>query len=221
MDAELRFHLDARTHDLVASGLAPAEARRRAIEEFGDPLRWKEQGREVRGVGWIDGIKADLRYGLRMMMQSPGFAAAAVLSMAIGIGANTAIFSLVNSVLLKPLPVHDPESLILLAVSSDQSGLGSSFPYPFYLDLREANEALSGVLASASMGPSLEAGGPPEQIDGELVSGNYFEVLGVQPHLGRLFTDNDERAGVNSVAVISYGYWHRHGRRRKWISLAR
>ena len=209
MDAELRFHLDARTDDLVASGLAPAEARRRAIEEFGDPLRWKEQGREVRGVGWIDGIKADLRYGLRMMMQSPGFAAAAVLSMAIGIGANTAIFSLVNSVLLKPLPVRDPESLILLAVSSDQSGLGSSFPYPFYRDLRQANEALSGVLASASMTPSLEADGPPEQIEGELVSGNYFEVLGVQPHLGRLFTDNDERAGVNRVAVISHGYWHR------------
>jgi predicted permease len=209
MDAELQFHLDARTEDLVTSGLSPAEARRRAHEEFGDPLRWKEAGREVRGVGWIDGIKADLRYGLRIAVKSPGFAAAAVLSMAIGIGANTAIFSLVNSVLLKPLPVRDPEALVLLAVSSDDSGLGSSFPYPFYRDLRQANEALSGVLASASMAPSLETDGPAEQVDGELVSGNYFEVLGVQPHLGRLFTDLDERAEVNRVVVLSYGYWQR------------
>ena len=209
MDAEIQFHLDAHTADLVASGLSPAEARRRARQEFGDPGRWKEQGREVRGVGWTDGLRADLRYGLRMTMHSPGFAAAAVLSMAIGIGANTAIFSLVNNVLLTPLPVRDPGSLVLLAISTDDSGLGSSFPYAFYRELRLADDVLSGVLASASMGPTLEAGGPAEQVDGELVSGNYFEVLGVQPYLGRLFADSDERTDVNRVAVLSYNFWKR------------
>jgi predicted permease len=209
MDTEWQFHLDARVEELVASGLTEPGARQRAREEFGDVLRWKEAGREARGLGWIDGLIADVRYGVRMAAHSPAFAAAAVLSMAIGIGANTAIFSLVNSVMLKPLPVHDPQALVLLGVSTDDGGLGSSFPYPFYRELRQATEALSGVLASASMSPSLDADGSAEQVDGELVSGNYFDVLGVQAHLGRLFTVVDERADLNRVVVLSHAYWQR------------
>ena len=209
MDAELEFHVDARTEDLVAEGLAPAAARQRARDEFGDALRWKEGGREARGLGLLDGLQGDCQYGLRWLRRSPAFAAAAVLSMAIGIGANTAIFSLVNTVLLERLPVEDPDSLVLLGVSSDKMRLGSSFPYPFYRQLRESDDVLAGVLASASMSPSVDAGESSERVNGELVSGSYFEVLGVQPHLGRLFTEADDVPGANAVVVLSYGYWQR------------
>jgi predicted permease len=213
MDAELRFHLDARTDDLVARGLTRADARRRARAEFGDPIRWKEQGREARGLRVVDGLQADLKYGVRWLLRSPGLAVTAVLSMAIGIGANVAIFSAVNTILLNRLPVADPAALVLLAQAAGDGPAGeiqgTTFPYPFYRLLRDSDEVLSGVLAAAHMSPSLDAGGPPERVNGELVSGNYFDVLGVQPHVGRHFTQDDEAAGANRVVVLGYGCWLR------------
>jgi predicted permease len=143
------------------------------------------------------------------MARSPGLCAAAIVSMAIGIGANTAIFSVVNALLLRRLPVHDPQALVLLGVSLEGKYLGTSLPYPLYRRLRDANTGLSGVLSMATMSPALDAGGPRERVDGRLVSGNYFDVLGVAPHLGRAFTIDDERAGANSVVVLSHGSWTR------------
>jgi predicted permease len=210
MDAEIQFHLDERTQDLVARGMRPPAARRRAREEFGDALRWKEDAREVRGVGLIDGLRADLLSGLRWLVRSPGLAVTAILSMAIGIGANTAIFSVVNVVLLERMAVHDPRALVLLGLADERDGAmrGTTFPYPFYLQLR-SSAAFSGVIASAPMSPALDAGGAPERMSGELVSGNYFELLGVLPYLGRHFTQDDDRPGANQVAVLSYGSWMR------------
>ena len=208
MDAELQFHLDARAHDLIASGLSPDPARRRAREELGDARKWKEAGREARGLRALDALRTDVRQGLWQFRRSPAFAAAAVVSMAIAIGANTAVFSLVNAVVIKRLPVEDPGALVLLGVSSDTQALGSSFPYPFYQELRQATDVMRGVLASASMTPSLEAGDSVERVPGELVSGNYFDVLGVTPYAGRLIVERDEALHA-PVVVLDYGYWQR------------
>ena len=206
VDEELRFHLEARRDDLIAAGLDPDAATRRAREELGDTRLWHEAGRESRGLAPLDALGGDVRYGVRCLRHSPAFAAAAVLSMSIGIGGNTAIFSLVNAVLLKTLPVEDPGALVLLGLSGDEDRNGSSFPFPFYRQLRESDTVLAGVVASASMGPSVEADGPAERAGGELVSGNYFDVLGVRPHLGRLISPEDE-ATAAPVVVLSHRYW--------------
>jgi predicted permease len=211
MDSELQFHLNARIDDLVAGGADLEAARRRARQELGDVLRWKEQGREARGLRLVDQLGADLRYGVRGLRRSPAFATAAVVSIALGIGANTAIFSLVDAVLLRLMPVQDFKSFVLLAMSHDRTGLGSSFPYPFYRQLQnDADSPFAGVICRAGMSPNVEAGGPAERTSGELVSGNYFEVLGVRPHLGRLFTADDNRVpGGHPLVVLSHGYWQR------------
>jgi predicted permease len=209
MDSEFQFHLEARIDDLIASGLDERAARDQARRDLGDVLRWKEEGREARGLRLVDQLGADLRYGLRWLARSPVFAAAAVLSIALGIGANTAIFSLVNAVLLHLLPVDDPQSLVIVTRSDDAAGLGSSFPYPFYRQLQDSR-VLDGVICRTGLNANVEVDGIAEPVSGELVSGNYFEVLGVRPHLGRLFVADDNRVpGGHPVVVLSYGYWRR------------
>jgi predicted permease len=162
-------------------------------------------------------LMQDIRYGLRMLARSPGFTTIAVLTLALGIGANTAIFSLTDQVLLRLLPVAHPEQLVVLRSPGPNPGHTSSdgddaasFSYPMYKDLRDRNQAFSGLLARYAVALNVSARGATERTDGELVSGNYFHVLGVKPALGRIFTPDDETApGANSVAVLSYGYWTR------------
>ena len=160
----------------------------------------------------------DLRYGLRMLAKAPGFTAIAVLTLALGIGANTAIFSLTDQVLLRRLPVPHPEQLVELRSTGPNPGRnwgdgipGSSFSYPIYKDFRaQMSNAFSGVLATFPVGLDISGQGTSQHGDGELVSGNYFQVLGVTPALGRVFSSGDETAGgANPVAVLSYGYWTR------------
>ena len=175
-------------------------------------------------------ILQDLKYGLRMLVKNPGFAAVAVLSLALGIGANTAIFSLIDAVLLKMLPVQNPQQLVLLDWAShgwpndimhglsgnmnqDKSGrlTSTSFSYPAYEQIRAGNQVFSSVLALAGNGSELNVGynGEPRWSQGQLVSGTFFPTLGVQPVLGRVLTPDDDRIGASAVAVISYGYWQR------------
>ncbi|MGH9747206.1 MAG: ABC transporter permease [Candidatus Acidiferrales bacterium] len=161
----------------------------------------------------------DVRYGLRMLARNPAFSAIAVLTLALGIGANTAIFSLTDQILLRRLPVQHPEQLVLLrspgtnqghmwSDSSDDSGM---FSYPVYKDLRDSNQAFSGLLARFPAAVSISGQGSTERALAEVVSGNYFETLGVQPAIGRVFNSNDETTlAANPVAVLSYGYWTRH-----------
>jgi len=159
----------------------------------------------------------DVRYGIRMLAKSPGFTAIAVLTLALGIGANTAIFSLTDQVLLRFLPVAHPEQLVVLRSPGPNPGHTSSdgddaasFSYPMYKDLRDQNPVFAGLLARYAVALNVSARGATERADGELVSGNYFEALGVQPALGRVFAPEDETApGANPVAVLSYGYWTR------------
>jgi predicted permease len=151
----------------------------------------------------------DVRYGLRMLARSPGFTAVVILTLALGIGANTAIFSIVNAVLLKSLPVEKPGELVVLKYSDTQSGqLGEDFSYPMYQAVRDKNRSFSGVLARSGLDLNLGYGGQSEKLYGELVSGNYFMTLGVRPWLGRLFNQDDDRVpGAHPVVVLSYGYW--------------
>src|SRR5262245_25452135 len=209
MDSELQFHVEARTDHLVAMGLDRATAARRARLELGDPLRWKEQGREARGLRLIDQLRADVRYGLRWLRRSPAFAATTVFSIAVGIGANTAIFTVANAVLLRLIPVDHPASLVILSRSDDSSGLASSFSHPFFQALQDAR-TLGSAIARASFEPNVETGEASERVSAEMVSGNYFQVLGVRPQLGRLFTADDNRiAGGHPLAVLSHAYWQR------------
>jgi predicted permease len=157
------------------------------------------------------GLAHDWSLAGRAIVRRPAFAAAVIATMALGIGANTAIFSLVNAVLLRTMPVHDPKALVLLGVSSDGSGLGSSFPYLFYRQLHESGSgALAGAICQARTSPNVDADGRIERVFGELVSLNYFDVLGVRPHIGRLFSEADARVpGGDRVVVLSHGYWQR------------
>src|SRR5580700_6295468 len=165
----------------------------------------------------MNGLFHDLRYAIRQLRKSPGFAAVATLTLALGIGANTAIFSLLDQVLLRSLPVKEPDRLALLRYSGEDSGHSSArgddhlyFSYPMYRDLRDHNSVFSGVVATAYAQVGLQWRSQTELADAELVSGNYFDVLGVQPALGRLFVPSDDVAQEDSpLLVLSFDYWQR------------
>ncbi len=153
----------------------------------------------------------DLRYALRMLRKSPVFTSVAVLTLALGIGANAAIFTLTDAVLLQSLPVKDPDQLAVISTyDPSENDVNSSFSYPMYQDLLDKNEVFSGVLARGGTQMNVSHEGRSDRIRGELVSGNYFDVLGVRPWVGRLFTQDDDRTpSAHPVAVLSYGFWER------------
>jgi predicted permease len=217
MDAELRFHLQARAEDLRRTGVPEAEAMRRARVEFGGMDKAKEECREARGVGFAESALQDLRFGLRMLRKNPGFTAVAVLTLALGVGANTAIFTVINAVLLRPLAVQHPEQLVAVGdptrVHSWSNGTpgANSFSYPLYREVRDQNEVFSSLLATSRLDNArvvIDKG--TEDLHGRMVSENYFETLGVEALIGRTFSSEDGGApGKDPVAVISYGYWQK------------
>ena len=160
----------------------------------------------------------DIAFGMRMLAKSPGFTAIAVITLALGIGANTAIFSLMNQVLLRELPIKNPEQLEILRAPGPKSGHIStdgdsteSFSYPMYKGLRDTNSVFSGILARYGFAASVASHGQTDRASGEVVTGNYFDVLGVQPAIGRVFSQDDDRVpGAQPVVVLSHSYWTRH-----------
>src|SRR5688572_11484847 len=156
-------------------------------------------------------LLADIRFALRSFLKSPVFTTVAVASLALGIGANTAIFTLMDQVLLRSLPVRDPEQLVMVFARGSHYGSNwgsNSMSYPMYRDLRDQNQVFSGMIGRFTTSASLSYEGQTERISTELVSGNYFDVLGVQPALGRLITPEDDKApGAGTVAVLGYDYW--------------
>src|SRR5439155_16636556 len=192
------------------------EARYAALRQLGGVEQIKEECRDMRRVNYIENFIQDVRYGLRQLRRSPGFTAVAVLTLALGIGANTAIFTLINALLLRPLPVENPGELVLFGHGLDRGVVGEAqrgswelFSYAFYQHLREHNRVFQGVCAfqSFEVGLSVRIGNTTSSAPGKLVSGNYFSVLGVRPLLGRLFTPEDDMAGAAPAAVISYRFW--------------
>src|SRR5499426_1453355 len=149
----------------------------------------------------------DLRFGFRRMVKTPGFAVIAVLSLALGIGANTAVFSLVNMILFRPLPVSNPEEVVSVSVVG-KGGQLAAFSYPNYLDFRDRNEVLSGLLTYRFVGVSMSRNGNNEKVWGDLVSDNYFDVLGIKPALGRTFLPEEDKTRLSHpVVVISHSLW--------------
>ncbi len=222
VDEEIRFHLERQIEANVAAGMSLAEARREAAVSFGGRERAREQCREQRPSWTLESLWRDLRYGLRGLLRNPGFTAVAVLTLALAIGANSTIFSLLSQALLRALPVQDPEQLVVLSFAGSASGHTQSyggnapghhheFSYPMYRDLRDKNTALSGLIAAAPVSIGVVWNNHAEAVSAEIVSGNYFETLGVRPAVGRLFLASDETAeGANPVAVLSFDYWKTH-----------
>ena len=212
LDRELQYHIGRRVSDLMQSGLPEREARRQAMLELGGLTQVREEVRDVWLSRWLRDFAYDLRFSARSFLRSPTFTATAVLSLALGIGATTAIYSLVNQVLLQALPVHQPERLVLIDWKGDQAanGFGSwnLMSYPICRDLQLQDRFFDGVLCRAATTVNLSMGGEPKPAAAEIVSRTYFSVLGVSPALGRLLgSDDDETPGANPVVVLSYDFW--------------
>ncbi|HKS67454.1 MAG TPA: ABC transporter permease [Candidatus Acidoferrales bacterium] len=217
LNEELRDHVERKTEEYVAKGLAPEEARRQALVGMGGIEKRKEECRDTRHVTWLQDFAQDFRFALRMLPKSRGFTAVAVLSLALGIGANTAIFSLLNAVLLKPLPVKQPDSLVLFGDGRDCC-ISDAFPntslysYPFYREVQKRNDVFSGVAAAYStvqrVHGFIAGSADAEPMDVLPVSGTYFSVLGVGPIIGRALSEQDDATkDAHPVAVVSYGFW--------------
>src|SRR3984893_6928683 len=205
---ELQFHVEMRTAEFITAGMAPEEARRQAARLFGNRVLLKERTRDMDTIGWFETLLQDLRYALRMLRKNPGFTAVAVLSLALGIGANTAVFSLLNTLLLTELPVRDPNGLYQLIVTH-RSKRDNSFSYTDYRKLHDGFDIFDGVIAWRASNFQVEVNNAPLEVRGALVTGTFYDVLGVKPALGRLIADSDDTATGSSVAVLGYSFWER------------
>jgi putative ABC transport system permease protein len=212
LEDELHFHLDQQVTDYVAAGLAPEEARRRARLEFGGLEQVKEACREVGAAHFIETLVQDVRYGVRMLRKNPGFTVVAVLTLALGMGANTAIFSLADQLLLRPLPFPEADRLVSPCYRSSPSSdvYNASVSFPDYIFYRDQSTTLAGLAVYTDIEDAFRLGDQRVRIPGEIVSSNYFSVLGVSPFLGRWFLpDEDAAPGRNPVVVLGYALWQR------------
>jgi predicted permease len=210
MDAELRFHIESYAEDLVRNGAARQEAMRRARLEFGGIDRAKEECREARGVNFLDPLLQDLRHSFRMLRKNRGFTCIAVLTLALGIGANTAIFSVVNSFALRPLPVKDPSRLVIVAQQTPDSGFLGSLSYLDLLDYRANSDAFSEMAGFSIDFAGLSTGASARRIAVGYVTGNYFSMLGVQPAVGHLILPTQgDHLGADPIIVLGYAFWQR------------
>ncbi|PYU47853.1 MAG: hypothetical protein DMG53_07970 [Acidobacteria bacterium] len=212
MDEELRFHFENQVAKLMRSGWTPAEAQRRARLEFGGMEQIKEEYREARGVSFIGTFVQDIRFGLRILGRTPVITCVAVVSLALGIGAHTAIFSLIDTVMLRLLPVQKPEELVLLARTHAllESDPTPSFTNALWEEVRDHQDVFSGVFSWSDSKFDLSRGRAVRQANGIFTSGNYFRTLGVPPAAGRLMAAADDQPGCPGVAVLSYGFWQDH-----------
>jgi len=217
MDAELHFHIDTYAEDLIRQGMAREDARRQACLEFGGLERAKAECRDALGTNLVESLLQDLRFGLRMLVKSPGFTAVSVITLALGIGANTAIFSIVDTLLFRPLPVRDPDGLTFLAFPRDANHFEPEFSGPEFRQIREAtrgvfssvNAMILGGLSSANArSDGLTVDGVTMPAEALFVSGDFFPALGIRPYLGRLILSGEGNVpGSDPVVVLSYHYW--------------
>ncbi len=204
---ELRLHLEAMLDANRRAGMSDDEARRDARLRFGNPRALQEEIHDLRRA-WLLDLVADVRHAARRLCRAPGFSAAALLTLALGLGVNTALFAVLDAVLLRPLPYPQPERLVALAESSvDEPGLGGAVAPANMADYRVP--ALAGLAAHASQAMDLTGSGPPEALAGQFVGADYFEVLGAQPALGRRFLDAENEPGASHVVILGDGLWRR------------
>jgi predicted permease len=206
--AEIESHLAMHIEDNLRSGMTPDEARREALIKLGGLEQTKQAYRERQGLPWFETLWQDLRFGLRMLAKSPGFTVIAVLTLALGIGANTALFSVVNGVLLNPLPYPHPEELVTVHASKPNFSQGS-ISYPNFRDWQRDNKTLSAFAVSRGTGFNMTGRGDAEEMRAELVSSDFFPLLGVKPVIGRLFAPHEDEVGREPLVIISEGFWAR------------
>jgi putative ABC transport system permease protein len=207
IDEEMRDHLARYTEDLVRSGLDPAEAARRARVEFGQAAPLKDECRDARGWRFLDETAQDLRYAVRMFRKSPGFAAVAVLTLALGIGANTAIFTIIDEWVLKALPYPNSNRLVaIFTTDAKRKSTGQTSPGDFY-DWQRTSEAFEEFCGWNTPLVNLTGVGEPEQLSGSRVTHNFFPMLGAKIELGRAFTAQDDQPGAERVAILSHEFW--------------
>ncbi len=218
LDAEMASHLELAIEENLRSSMNPDEARRRALVRFGGVQRAREQQREARGLPWIDVLMQDLRFAFRTLGRDLGFAIVAVLILGLGIGANIAVFSVVNAILLRPLPFHDPQQLVWLSGNNGTGGLSDvTYFVDAYEDYARENHSFQEMTAFSpyySLSETKLAGnGTPKPLQSVWVAGNFFQTLGVQPMLGRLFLPEESVKGARPVALLSYSLWQQqfHG----------
>jgi putative ABC transport system permease protein len=208
LDEEMRSHLEMRAADNLAAGMSLKEARVEAQKRFGNTTLLKEDARTADIIGWLDEAARDFRYALRMLRRSPGFTAVAVLTLALGIGANTAIFSVVNSVLIRPLPYPDPAGLVMVWENNSlHPNPHNTVSPPNFLDWQSRSTVFSGMTYIFDERDNLTGNGVPEEIVVQDVSTNFFSVLGVNPILGPGFTPENGQRGHDNVVILSYGLW--------------
>ncbi|MBO0862488.1 MAG: ABC transporter permease, partial [Chloracidobacterium sp.] len=216
LDEELRYHIDRQIEENIAKGMTDKEARNASLRAIGGVEQRKEECRDMRRVRWFEDLAQDVRYGLRTLRKSPGSAAVAVLSLALGIGANTGIFSLINALMLRMLPIEEPQELAFFYCTN---ALGTSLRspglnYPLYEMFRDRNQSFTGILAAVQVKRARltveGTAGEVESAQQNRVSGNFFSVLGVNSIIGRTLTEADDKIGNSQpVAVISYDFWKR------------
>src|SRR5271170_2614293 len=204
---ELRFHIERQTAANIYAGLAPEEARRQAVLQLGALEGLKETCREQRRGFWLESFYADVRYGLRILRKNPGFATIAILTLALGIGANTAIFSVVQGVLLAPLPYSEPERLVMVWQYNLALKHPISVSYPDFLDWQRGARSFQQMAAYDSQDRNLTAPGTPEHVNGEEISSGFLGMLGIKPILGREFSPDDDKHGGAPVVLISNRLW--------------
>jgi putative ABC transport system permease protein len=209
LNAEVRFHIDMETEKNIRLGMSPDEARLKALRSFGPMEKHKEETRDARGVGWIETLAADLRYGARALLTHPGYSLLAVLTLGLGIGANTAIFSVINGVLLKPLPYEHGDRLVVLQQSAPLLGRANTgIAIAEYFDYRErGKDVFDGLVEYHQMNFDLINRGDPDRVATGVVSANFFDLLGITPVIGRTFAESDDLQGAEAVLILSHTYW--------------
>jgi hypothetical protein len=220
---ELSQHLDDQYEQSLSRGATEHEAYEAAVAGLAESdLLARELKRVERRIqrepltlgnertNLLSDLSQDLRYGLRMLLKNPGFTIVAIIALALGIGANTAIFSVVNTVLLRPLPYKDPDRLVMMWEENSKQGFPRDTPTAAnYIDWRDQNHVFEGMAAMVEISFNLTGTGEPERIDGQRVSASLFQLLGVEPQLRRAFRPEEDRPGANHVVILSHGLWQR------------
>jgi putative ABC transport system permease protein len=209
LDQDIRNHIEIETQDNMGRGMPADEARRAAMLKFGNVRRVQEDTRDVWSFIWLERLSQDLRFAVRMLWKAPGFTTVAVLTLALGIGANTAIFSLVNAILLRPLPYPQAKRVVSVGIDSGPGGFSSdleSLEYLYWRDHSQSLDSVAAVLGSFG-GLNLVGDSGPVHVRGTKVTRQFFSAIGVQPMLGQGFTEEEDRPGGPHVAVLSYGLW--------------
>ena len=211
LDDELQFHLERQIEQNIKNGMTPDDARHEALKAFGNLIQSKEESRDARGVRWAENVFQDVRYNGRLLLKNPVFTLVVVLTLALGISANTAIFSFANGILLRPLPYPDSDRLAVIDETALKRGINSmSVSYPNFLDWRERNTVFEGIaLHFGTNRFALSGNGQAEELRGSYISYGLFEVLRVSPVLGRTFTKAEDTPDTDDVVILGYDLWQR------------